>query len=198
MYNAVNHLVPYLRVGLSTGYIVTYSEELMEEKKNEKINEMDRKLTNYESIISIWRRTDESYWTSVNMFILIEGLLLAGYSQIIGRPKQLLCVYCIAGILIGLIWLFVLNRKMAFSYIAEEVGRDLEKTTYSDLKKGGFFMRSKKIFFKKNMDKQWLKEYYNGREIFARYGSSWLMSIFLPIVMVVIWFVISIVTCLYL
>jgi hypothetical protein len=43
----------------------------MEEKKNEEINEKNRKLKNYEIIISIWRRMDESYWTSE-----VIGLLL--------------------------------------------------------------------------------------------------------------------------
>ena len=83
----------------------------MEEKKNEEINKKNRELANYEIIISIWRRMDESYWTSVNIFILIIGLLLAGYSQIIDIAKQLLYVYCIAAILISLIWLFVLHKK---------------------------------------------------------------------------------------
>jgi len=168
----------------------------MEAKKNGEVKDNDGKLTSYESVISIWKRMDESYWTSVNVFILIVGLLLAGYSQIIDKPKQLLYVYCIAGISICLIWLFVSHRKMAFTYIAEDVGRDLERTIYSDLQDGGFFTRSKKIF--KNDDDEWLNEFFKRRKIFTKIGSAFLMSFILPTVMIVIWIGILIVTWIYL
>ena len=180
----------------------------MKEKKNEEINDKDRKLTNYESIISIWKRMDESYWTSVNVFILIVGLLLAGYSQIIEKPKPLLYVYCIAGILICLIWLFVSHKKMAFTYIAEDIGRQLEEIIYSDLKKlpsgknfaGGFFTMSKNIFDKdadkeiKDNSRQWLNDFFNCRKVFTKVGSAKLMSFYLPIVMIVVWIGILVVT----
>jgi uncharacterized LabA/DUF88 family protein len=182
----------------------------MEEKKNEEINEKNRKLKNYEIIISIWRRMDESYWTSVNIFILIIGLLLAGYSQIIdiaNIAKPLLYVYCIAAILISLIWLFVLHKKKAFVYLAEEVGRELEETMYSDLAKVerdlektkdsdlhkvGFFTRSKEIF--KNGDEKMLNEFLKRRKIFTKVRSAFLMCFILPTVMIVIWICILIVT----
>ena len=169
-----------------------YSGELMEEKKNEEINEKNSKLTKYEIIISIWRRMDESYWTSVNIFILMIGLLLAGYSQIIDIAKPLLYVYCIAAILISLFLLFVLHKKKAFTYIAEEIGRELEGTTYSDLDEGGFFTRSKKIF--KNDDEKWLNEFFKKGKIFTKFGSAFLVSFILPTGMIVLWIVILIVT----
>ncbi len=167
----------------------------MEEKKNEEINKKNRELANYEIIISIWRRMDESYWTSVNIFILIIGLLLAGYSQIIDIKtiaKPLLYVYCIAAILISLIWLFVLHRKKAFTYIVEEIGRELERTTYSDLAKGGFFMMSEEIFRKG--DEKLLNKFFKKRKIFTKVGSAVLVTFILPTGMIVIWIGILIVT----
>ena len=181
---------------LNTEYDFYIVGEFMDAKKNEEINDKGGKLTSYESVISIWRRMDESYWTSVNVFILIVGLLLAGYSQIIGKPKQLLYVYCVAGILICLIWLFVSHRKMAFTYIAEDVGRDLERIIYSDLQDGGFFTRSEKTF--ENGDGEWLNKFFNRRKIFTNVGSAFLMSFILPTVMIVIWIGILIATWIYL
>jgi hypothetical protein len=112
----------------------------MEEKKNEEINEKNRKLTNYKIII----------------------------------------------------WLFILHKKMAFTYIAEEIGRDLEGATYSDLDEGGFFTKSKKIF--KNNDEKWLNEFFKKRKIFTKGGSAFLVSFILPTGMIVIWIGILIVT----
>lgn len=168
----------------------------MEEKKNEGINDKDGKLRSYECIVSIWSRMDESYWTSVNVFILIVGLLLAGYSQIIGKSKPLSYVYCTAGILICLIWLFILHKKIAFIYIAEDIGRNLERAIYSDLQPGGFFTRSKKIFL--NAGEDWFNEFFKRRKIFTKVSAAFLTSFILPAVIIAVWVGILIATWVYL
>ena len=165
----------------------------------------NEELKKYESINSIWRRYDESYWFSFHMFIIIMGLLLVGYSQVINTSIFsifLSIIYCGAGMSISLIWLFVLHKKMAFTYIAEEVGRDLEDTIFPDFYKG-IFTRAKYTFhpFEKDEkeEKKWkekrekfLNSHFDKRVIFTQKSSSKLTAFYIPLILIAIWIIILI------
>lgn len=168
----------------------------MEAKKDVKIKGEEGKLTRYGSIISIWRRLDETYGTSVNLFLFTTGLFLVGYSQLIEMNKGFLYRYCAAGILICLIWLFVLHRIVAQIYVVEDVGLDLEKEIFSDLNEGGFFTRSRKLVI--NGDREWIDKTFKRRKIFTKVTSAFIMSYILPILLLVIWIGLMIATYNYL
>jgi len=124
-------------------------------------NNNDEIIQKYDVVISIWKRMDESYWTSFNMFLIIEGLLLAGYSQVIdiknfSKVFGYSIIYSVAGIVITMLWWYVFNKKMAFTYLAEDCARELEEKIFNN--GCGYFQKTVKIFHKENNNKKEFKE----------------------------------------
>ena len=168
----------------------------------------NEELKKYESIVSIWRRWDESYWTSFYVFIIVIGLLLAGYSQtvynkFIGFPL----VYCIVGIIITIIWLFILHRKLVHIYIAEYIGRNVEEKINSDSKLGCFMASNefkKRIKDKEPQTKNELKKLeeelegkFENRIKYTKRSSGYLVSYIFPLIIIAIWILFLIVTLIY-
>lgn len=176
-----------------------------EEKRNgtEETNDREQELKKYENIISVWKRLDESYWSSVHMYIIIMGLLLAGFSQMIDKSTLLLFIYCCAGIIISLIWILILHKKMSNTYIAEEVARDLEEETFVGLEYRGVFTRTKYTYYHHDNSKEekkwskWRKEFLIGhfgkRQGLTNISSAKLVSYYFPLFMWILWIVIFVV-----
>ena len=160
------------------------------------MSEPENNLNKYGYVISIWKRWDESYWTSFHMFLIVEGLLLAGYSQVIDirditKISNYSIIYSLAGIAITILWLFVLHKKMAFTYLAEDVARELENSVFTDLQKGGPFQRSEYTFHgmgdNKKIDIDWLQGHFGGRWIYTIFPSSTLIAFCIPFLIFEIW-----------
>ncbi|HEC95092.1 MAG TPA: hypothetical protein ENI45_03905 [Thermoplasmatales archaeon] len=164
------------------------------EEENKKICE-DRKLLEYESVISIWKRMDESYWTSVHVFVIIMGLLFAGYSKIIqmdGAEKEIISfIYCVAAIIMCVIWLFVLQRKLAHIYLAQEVAIEFENGNKGYFTKRNEMLNRKSKEFNEKLSKKFLDDYFDEycgiRRCLVKIPSGTLMAFWFPISMAITW-----------
>ena len=150
-------------------------------------------LQKYDILVSIWKRWDESYWTSFYVFVLVTGLLFAGYAQIYDREIIIACIISIAGIIISIIWIFILNRKLTHIYLAEKEGRKLEELIFvnKDINQKlslGCFRATK------NPDRKFLSDMFKSRQILTNVSSGLLVSLAIPIVIVLTWFAVFVVT----
>lgn len=116
----------------------------------------------YEILVELRTELDNSYWTAVNFFILVQGILIAGVFGFLANsfklePQWLLPIEA-GGLIFAIMWLFVSSRKMAALRLAEEQGRAIEEIIRIDNKQKTdepftfplFFYGSKSIFHKNN------------------------------------------------
>lgn len=153
--------------------------------------DIENNLKKYEQVISIWKRWDESYWTSVYVFILVLGLMFAGFSQIYDKSKIIALIFCITGVLISLIWMLILHKKLAHIYIAESEGRIFEMMLFSNTKFNGCFALNKK--YSENQLPE-ISNIFKWRKILTEFSSGFLVSFVLPLIFIAIWSVIFLIT----
>ena len=145
---------------------------------------LKNRIEQYTSIISIWERWDESYWSSFNMFVLIITLLVAGFSQLVNN-KPIAAVVCLVGISMSISWLFILNRKFFIILIAESIGRTLE----TEIKLQGCFLLSD---YEKNKIKENTSNiiFNKWQKSFAKKSSGLIASLIIPIIIIEFWSII--------
>lgn len=155
----------------------------------------DEWLKKYEYIVSIWQRWDESYWTSFNYFLVINGLFFVAFYTVFNKLFNdntdvfVSSIFCIFGFFSCIIWLYILNKKLTFIYLAECVGRKHEEKIYPDLEiKGCFYGNSNYLKEKeKNNYKdvhETIKWYQKG---FIKLGSGKLTACAIPILFCILW-----------
>lgn len=133
-----------------------------------------------DDIILIWKRWDESYWISFNVFVIMTGLLLAGYSQVVKmKIIELAVPYCVGGFFISLIWLIILCRKYALIIAAESEKEDLFDKR---------IRTCKNLDNNKKLDKLIIRR-------FKKSSSGFYASVLFPILIMILWFVMLIITC---
>jgi hypothetical protein len=170
--------------------------------------ESDELIKKYESIISIWTRWDESYWASFNYFLVINGLFFIAFytifSKTFGSDNSnsnndifLPLIICIGGLASCIIWLFILNKKLTFIYLAEFIGRKHEEWIYLDSEtqgenekkiKGCFYGNNK---FMNENEKETYKDIHQSikwyQKGFTKKGSGMLTAFALPLLFSIIW-----------
>ena len=83
---------------------------------------MDGKLKAYTNLFIHW---DSNYWYAFYVFLLLQGSFIVAFTQIflretINNRLIFLTYISISGCVLSIIWLFVMNRKMTYTYGAEE------------------------------------------------------------------------------
>jgi len=101
-------------------------------------------LKKYEQAINIWKRWDESYWNSFNIFILTISILFAAYSQVYNQ-RIISLIITFSGIIISLIWFAILNRKYIHIVAGQLVAKNLEQGIYGNFIYSGCFSEIDKI-----------------------------------------------------
>jgi hypothetical protein len=146
-------------------------------------NMREYRLNKYNAVISIWTRWDESYWTSFNIFVLVISLFVAGYAQIFGLHKILACITCSAGIIVSILWLYILNKKYINILWAEEVGKELEKKIFSYFTNRGCFTKGEDFndFIKNN---QFISPL---QKKFTTQHSGYIASLIFPLTIIEFW-----------
>ena len=81
----------------------------------------------YELIIKLYNSATDKYWKIYSIFLVIMGLLFAGFSQVIEFGIEIVTMYCIIGIVISFIWMPVIRRNIVHAEICEDLGRNIEK-----------------------------------------------------------------------
>jgi hypothetical protein len=153
-------------------------------------------LKRYEILVTIWKRWDESYWTSFNIFVVVTGLLLAGFTQLGKNDDILKQIFCFAGITISILWLLTLNRKFVHLTCCEEEGRKLEKEIYKNTdKKFGVYTSIKKFAHPESEeDNKYKKEIQNilgFKKYLTGFSTGALMACVFPIVILIVWIILS-------
>ena len=152
----------------------------------------EKDFKRYNKIITIWEHWDKGYWTSFHIFIIINGLLFAGFTQVIQRTIVIAFIFCVAGVIINFIWMFILNGKLAHMYKAQELGKELESNIFIDSK--GCFTEIEK--FKNNP--YLLKNHLKGSQVlFASQSTGYYSAYLFPIIVIIIWFSLLVVTFVY-
>ncbi|UCF12785.1 MAG: hypothetical protein JSW06_00630 [Thermoplasmatales archaeon] len=147
-------------------------------------NTPNNNLRRYEILVNIWKRWDESYWTSFYIFILIIGLLFAGFAHIYDKTKLLALILCLAGILISSIWLFILHKKLTHIYLAEKEGRKLEKIIFDNESNQGLPLGCFQAIM--NPDKNFLSERFKSRFFLTKIPSGILVAFVIPFIFIAI------------
>jgi len=76
---------------------------------------------------------DTNYWYSVYIFLILQGALIVAYTQILVNPdvianeSKFLELIAISGVILAIVWIFLLNRKFSFTYWAQEELKTLSK-----------------------------------------------------------------------
>lgn len=152
-------------------------------------------LKKYEHIVTIWNRWDESYWTSFNYFLVINGLFFVALYTVLSKTFGsdynfvLSVIFCIGGLASCLIWLFILNKKLTFIYLAEQLGRKIEeeKLYPSNSKIKGCFYGGHAY----KTDKETYKDVYESitwfQKGFIKISSGLLTAFVLPFLFSVLW-----------
>lgn len=148
----------------------------------------DEDIKKYDSIISIWKRWDESYWTSFYVYIIVIGLFLAGFSQTIGRINIVALFICILGFLMSIYWLFILHKKYAHIIIAETEGKKIERSVFSNSNVNGCFTSAEK--FKKGELPE-ISKIFGCRRFLTESSSGFVVSFIVPMTFLCIWFVLG-------
>ncbi len=114
----------------------------------------------YKILVELRTELDESYWTAVNFFILVQGILIAGVFGFLADTSKLEPYWLLpieaGGLIFAVMWLFVSSRRMAALRLAEEQGRAIEAIIRINNKQKPnepfrfplFFYGSKSIFHK--------------------------------------------------
>ncbi|MBN1110189.1 MAG: hypothetical protein JXA45_05460 [Methanomassiliicoccales archaeon] len=89
----------------------------------------------YARIIEIWTHMDETLWSSLNMFLLTQGILFAGLMVIFDsemRTSSIPTLICVAGIIMTMMWIFVSGRRKHSLFLIEHQARHLEKEIFAN------------------------------------------------------------------
>ena len=74
---------------------------------------------------------DTNYWYSVYIFLILQGALIVAYTQIlinsniINNELKYLEGIAISGVILTIVWIFILNKKFAFTYWSQEELKEL-------------------------------------------------------------------------
>ena len=86
----------------------------------------------YSDFVRIWSDQYDAYWKSVNVFLIIQGILFAAVVQVviqkvdpIADPTIALAISCI-GLPLSFMWLFIGKRKVVALQLMEHQLRHLE------------------------------------------------------------------------
>ncbi len=131
----------------------------------------------YSKLADIWSSQADTYWTSYNIFLVIEGLILVAVFQahsIDNSGSRLALVISLFGYIITLAWLLSGNRRLLALRITSQQARYLEVKLFgSELANGKvqdyfpMFFTSNYAIFKKKVDG--LKDHENEiREYFKQ------------------------------
>ena len=87
----------------------------------------------YSDLLTIWVHQDEGYFTSVNVFLIMQGLLFVALYQIAiaGLPSMIAAGLAAIGMTISVMWLFVSARKGAAILLLEHQLRHLEDEIFA-------------------------------------------------------------------
>lgn len=91
------------------------------------IDEESRQL--YEQLVTIWMHMDDTLWSSLNIFLLTQGILFAGIAVLFDKEKMienLPQIIACAGVVISFMWLFVSGRRRQALILIEHQCRHLE------------------------------------------------------------------------
>lgn len=92
-------------------------------------------LSNYTNLFIHW---DSSFWNAFYVFLVIQGALLVAFTETFknyGKFEYNLILYsiCFIGIIISILWLFVMNRKMTYTYGTEKEIKKLIEPVYESI-----------------------------------------------------------------
>lgn len=83
----------------------------------------DNKLNVIKDLYVHW---DKSYWYSVYIFLIIQGLITVALTEVlkstgsITNENLILSLLVMSGIIFSILWCFVLNRKFSYIYHSQE------------------------------------------------------------------------------
>jgi hypothetical protein len=83
----------------------------------------DNKLNVIKDLYVHW---DKSYWYSVYIFLIIQGLIIVSLTEVlkatgaIANENMILSLLVLSGIFLSILWCFVLNRKFSYIYHSRE------------------------------------------------------------------------------
>jgi len=138
------------------------------ENTNVEYSEQDK-----DRFVKLFIHWDTNYWYSVYIFLLIMGMLVVAYTQIlinsediINEPKYLdLISFC--GLGISIVWLFVLNRKFT-------------------VMKGVLEVMESNV--KKDIDNK-INERAKNPKYLSFFKSHWLVNYLLPVIFICFWII---------
>jgi len=92
-------------------------------------------LDYYNTLVEIWRHQDTSFWASLNIFLIIEGMMIVAFFQAKGieqNGENLGFYILIFGIFITIVWLFSGNRRKYAIRLTSLQGRCLEEKIFTE------------------------------------------------------------------
>jgi len=180
----------------------------------------DELRRHYDSMISIWIHMDQSLWTSINIFLIIEGICFAAtytLAQASTWNELAFTAICLFGLVISIIWFVVGGRRKAALILIEHQARHLEKEIFSDKIAGGvveeyfpmYFTAAKAVFLnhrkvglgvkphEKKIRNHHLNSLRGGKlGISSRFSSMTAMTFWIPLVFLIIWIITLVYTAL--
>jgi hypothetical protein len=173
----------------------------------------------YKILIEVWKEQNSSFWTSINVFLVMEGLLFTALFAVSSNADfGPLIIYCIAivGIVLSLLWLFVSTRKKEALRLVGHQARVLERKLFAANIKNiddvegyfsMFFSGNRAVFLKRSPGKErqklnyeeWEKkidEYHESRYPSVNawtdgYSEYGVMTVFFPWVLISIWIAVA-------
>ncbi len=89
----------------------------------------------YSRLIDIWSHQDESFWTSYNIFLVMQGIIIVAIFQAYSVEKVghfIAVIIAVFGFLITIAWLYSGNRRKAAIRLTSQQARYLEKKIFLD------------------------------------------------------------------
>ncbi len=148
-------------------------------------------LEKYKSLISIWETWDKSFWTSFHVYMILNGLLFASFSQLISKINLIAYLISLFGFYINFIWISVLHRKYIHILIAENECKKMENIVFFNTNANGCFESSYK--FKKG-ELTDISEQLGWKKIFVESKSGNRVSFVIPVIFCLVWIILAIIS----
>ena len=135
------------------------------------------------TLVAIWQRLDEGFFSSFNIFVLAQGILVAGFLQVDSSAKLVKIVCACIGAFLSVAWMLVMHRKQAHTHMVEDCCREVERRTRALVDEERYFVQAGGEFHPPDPNSQ--PKARRGK--LARFPSWKIVAFVIPLGMTVSW-----------